>query len=238
MFAVTAFVGCDDSGSTKPPAGEFDDSRLVGTWELKYGDDVITTVIITSDGKFSMTGTQSVEIKIETKGSNEIWADGVKRYDYIISSDGNILTLDGVEYTKKTGNGGDGGDNGASLVLGANQAWTDEFEWPGEAEGYIFNADGTYQAISNYCGVWEVDWEDTYTVSGNTLNVTNGGMGMPSSVQFSITGNTLIIDADEFRITNNVTVVTEGGCDDNEEFSSPLSKSRISAKKKLKTFNE
>jgi len=120
--------------------------------------------------------------------------------------------------------GGDNGGAGGTLVLGANRAWTDEIEYPGAADGYIFNANNTYKAIRNYCGVWEVNWEGTYTVSGNRLNVTNVmGMDMSSNVPFSITDNMLILNGDEYMVTNNITVVTEGGCDNDEEL---LSKSK------------
>ncbi|MCL2688882.1 MAG: hypothetical protein FWE57_03410 [Chitinispirillia bacterium] len=236
MFAMTALFGCGgDSGGSVKPNDKFEDGRLAGTWEHKSGNDAISTITITGDGNFSMTSVLGVmEVKIATKGNSEIWVGGSKMFDYSISADGNTLTLDGVQYTRKT----DNGNTGEGLILGANQAWTDEHEWPGEADGYIFMANGAYQAISNYCGVWEVNWESTYTVSANTLTLNNVmGMDIPSSVPFIIVdNNTLIINGDEYRVTENVTVVTEGGCENDEEL---LSKSKMSALKnrqKLKNF--
>ncbi|MCL2689374.1 MAG: hypothetical protein FWE57_05960 [Chitinispirillia bacterium] len=202
VFAMVALVGCSDS-STKS-SSKIGDSRLVGTWELKAGDDVITTITIKDDGTFSMTGTASATI--ETRNDNEIWANGVKMFDYAISANGNTLTLAGVDYTKKAGTGsgdgdkGDGNLTGGTLTLPEGQGWTTSLE--GYEFGYIFKAGGSL-SVAFKMGVWmSLDDAGTWSATGNKITITVLDEDDPDDIDimtgtYGVSGDKLTIKFDD-----------------------------------------
>jgi len=127
-----------------------------------------------------------------------------------VSFDGTTLLWDGQGYRKMNvimaGGGGGGGGGGnitrEQLINPAGQAWTDRHEW---GYGLIFNSDNTVQWIlENSSGNWVIAQQGTWSLSGNTLTM----FGELWDISFN--GTTLVIDGDEFKRTNNITMISGG----------------------------
>jgi hypothetical protein len=111
------------------------------------------------------------------------------------SVSGDVLVFDGRSFDLLSGveiggdATGDGGETGN--IIGA---WSDDYGTCYN-DGFLFRADGTVAWISDYECEWEIDFEGTYTVSGNSIEICF--YGDCDTGTFTISGNNLdICDSD------------------------------------------
>ncbi|MCU0325354.1 MAG: hypothetical protein MUF45_08900 [Spirosomaceae bacterium] len=168
---------------------------LVGKWSnTSFGFDMV--LVLNADGSGSFDGEK---ITYSTNASNLIINEGGQKTNYQYSLSGNSLTLSGgdldqaITFTKDqaitfTKGGGVATNNSPTTTpnpskpanSGNNAAIIGT--WSGNGETMILqaNGQGSYNNIPF-----------SYTVSGNTLNIT--GSGGTSQMQFSVSGNYLTL---------------------------------------------
>jgi hypothetical protein len=89
------------------------------------------------------------------------------------------------------------GERDSRLILGPGYAWVDSFP-VGERDGYIFNADGTFNNIDDYSstdGILAIYATGTWSTSRNNRLVMNL-VGETTRSPYTVTETTLILNND------------------------------------------
>lgn len=172
---------------------------LVGKWSnTSFGFDMV--LVLNADGSGSFDGEK---ITYTTNASNLIINEGGQKTNYQYSLSGNSLTLSGGDLDEAitfTKGGGVANNNSVTTTpnpskpasSGNNAAIIGTWSGNGETMTLQANGQGSYNNIPF-----------SYTISGNTLNIT--GSGGTSQMQFSVSGNYLTLSG------NGTTVMLQKG---------------------------
>ena len=126
---------------------------------------------------------------------------------YVVSSDGNTLTLGDILTLTRTQVGtlgGGGGGTNADLVNAAGEAWVDTYS-AGNRDGFILHSNGTVTHIDDLFGSWQAYDVGTWSVSGTQLTITADDWGYytgTSSFTLSNNNNSLRWDGTNFNRIN------------------------------------
>jgi hypothetical protein len=101
------------------------------------------------------------------------------------------------------------GDGGSANVVGTwTGTWTEKVSGLNMTTSltYVFKSDGSFTATTNTMGI-PMSASGTYTVSGNTVRVTNSSSGETGTA--TVSGNTMTVDVKRYDSTIDTVKLTK-----------------------------
>jgi hypothetical protein len=202
IFSSLVLVGCgkdnnpnDSGGSLVLGANQAWVDDMTGMTGYVFGNDNKVKNIMSIDGgtTWMLATTENYTVSGSTLTMSITGVTVDVKYTFKVS--GNSLTLTpeggavGLTYTKKNVTIPNGGGS-SNLILGPGEGWADDYP-AGERDGFVFLEGGIVLFIDDEDGDWEIFDVGTWSVSGNTLTITDEWMSL--NFTYSISGNTLTL---------------------------------------------